>query len=196
MGVRRHQLPWGERLQHLRADIRVTPGTLSFHKQSPRALQSQAFTILKTRKLEPSWGRGEKETGPLSPTLPKGYTANQRQLGNQQDSPPDPGQLNTKCVHNPWWNWGELENWLLPSQGQNKNITCQLETRQNKTKTHTPKFSQGVLAWRWKRERVQLSLYNRSERREGKGRKRSKTYEQLHSPLLDTKHQSPGNWRG
>lgn len=55
-----------KRLQYQRAEIWVTLGTLCFNKQPQRAFQSQALTILKTRKLNPSWGRGEKETSPPS----------------------------------------------------------------------------------------------------------------------------------
>lgn len=55
-----------KRLQYHRAEIWVTLGTLCFNKQPQRAFQSQALTILKTRKLNPSWGRGEKETSPPS----------------------------------------------------------------------------------------------------------------------------------
>lgn len=60
-----------ERLRYQRAEIWVTLGTLSFNKQPQRAFQIQASTVWKTRKLEPSRGRGGREASPASPNPPK-----------------------------------------------------------------------------------------------------------------------------
>lgn len=126
------------------------------------------------------WKRGK----PSIPQPSKGHTANQGQLG-KAGLFCRPTAVNTTYLYNPWGDWGELANWHFPSQEWGKKRSTLLSS------------PTGCWLGGGRGERVQLSLYNRSEKRAGKGRKRNKTCEQLHSPFpKDTKQQSPGNRRG
>lgn len=102
----------------------MTLGTLSFNKQPQSAFQTQTLTTLKTRMLEPSRGRGEKELAhPPSPAPPNSHAANQRLLG----------KAGLKCEI------GEnLRAGHYPSQGLNKNMTCQLGIKKS-TPLSSPK---------------------------------------------------------